>query len=132
MFVLGIDIGKDDLYVYLLETTAESPSRAKGQVRVFPNSFVGHQSLQDWLSVERALPHCTSVVDLLRKWGGRLAGMMALRYEQALKLNATDVRRRTGVDLETLAEMEAVLHDREASKRKLRARRQCRWARNFC
>jgi len=44
--------------------------------------------------------------------------MMALRYEQAFELNATDFRRRTGVDPETFAEMEAVLHDREASKRK--------------
>jgi len=44
--------------------------------------------------------------------------MIALRYEQALELNATDVRRRTGVNPETFAEMEAVLHDREASKRK--------------
>jgi len=44
--------------------------------------------------------------------------MMVLKYEQALKLNATDFRRRTGVDPETFAEMEAVLHDREASKRK--------------
>jgi len=44
--------------------------------------------------------------------------MMAWRYEQALKLNATDFRRRTGVDPMTFAEMEAVLRDREASKRK--------------
>ena len=41
--------------------------------------------------------------------------MTALKYEQALRLNATDLRRRTGVDPETFAEMEAVLHDREAS-----------------
>ena len=62
MFVLGIDIGKDDLYVHLLETTAEGPPRAKGQAWVFPNSLAGHQSLRDWLSIERALPQCTSVV----------------------------------------------------------------------
>lgn len=62
MFVLGIDIGKDDLYVHLLETGAQGPPTAKGQVRVFPNSHAGHQSLQDWLSVEQALPQLTSVV----------------------------------------------------------------------
>ncbi len=44
--------------------------------------------------------------------------MMALKYEQALGLNGADFRRRTGVDLETFSEMKAVLHDREASKRK--------------
>lgn len=44
--------------------------------------------------------------------------MSTLRYEQALQLNASDFRRRTGVDPETFAEMEAVLHDREANKRK--------------
>ena len=44
--------------------------------------------------------------------------MTASKYEQALRLNGTDFRRRTGVDPETFAEMEAVLHNREASKRK--------------
>ena len=44
--------------------------------------------------------------------------MTALKYEQALQLNGTDFRRRTGVDPETFAEMEAVLHEREASKGK--------------
>ena len=44
--------------------------------------------------------------------------MTALKYEQALQLSARDFRRRTGVDPETFAEMEAVLHNREASKRK--------------
>jgi len=44
--------------------------------------------------------------------------MTALKYEQALGLNGRDFRRRTGVDSETFAEMEAVLHNREASKRK--------------
>jgi len=41
-----------------------------------------------------------------------------LKYKQALQLNETDFRRRTGVNPETFAEMEAVLHDREASKGK--------------
>jgi hypothetical protein len=44
--------------------------------------------------------------------------MTASKYEQALGLNGADVRRRTGVDPETFAELEAVLHNREASKRK--------------
>lgn len=44
--------------------------------------------------------------------------MTALKYEQALGLNRRDFRRRTGVDPETFAEMEAVLHHREAGKRK--------------
>jgi hypothetical protein len=44
--------------------------------------------------------------------------MTALKYEQALQLNGTDFRRRTGVDPETFAEMEAVLHDGEANKGK--------------
>ena len=44
--------------------------------------------------------------------------MTASKYEQALQLNGTNFRRRTGVDPETFAEMEAVLHEREASKRK--------------
>jgi hypothetical protein len=44
--------------------------------------------------------------------------MTTLKDEQALQLNGTDFRRRTGVDPETFAEMEAVLHDREASKGK--------------
>jgi len=44
--------------------------------------------------------------------------MTALKYEQARQLNGTDFRRRTGVDPETFAEMEAVLHDREANKGK--------------
>lgn len=39
-----------------------------------------------------------------------------MKYEQAKRLNQAQFRRRTGVDLETFAEMEAVLHDREASK----------------
>ncbi len=62
MFVLGIDIGKDDLYVRLLETAAQGPPTARGQVRVFPNSQAGHQSLRDWLAAEQALPQFTSVV----------------------------------------------------------------------
>lgn len=45
--------------------------------------------------------------------------MTALKYEQALHLSQTQFRRRTGVDLETFAEMESVLQDREVSKRKL-------------
>jgi hypothetical protein len=44
--------------------------------------------------------------------------MTTLKDEQALQLNGTDFRRRTGVDPETFAEMEAVLHDREANKGK--------------
>lgn len=44
--------------------------------------------------------------------------MTALKYEQALGLSRRDFRRRTGVDPETFAEMEAVLHHREASKRR--------------
>lgn len=44
--------------------------------------------------------------------------MMALKYEQALQLNGTDFRSRTGGNLETFAEMEAVLHEREASRGK--------------
>ncbi|MGY2897129.1 hypothetical protein [Deinococcus sp. UYEF24] len=35
-----------------------------------------------------------------------------------MQLNAADFRRRTGIDPETFAELEAVLHDREASKLK--------------
>lgn len=62
MFVIGIDIGKDDLYVRLLETAAQGPPTARGQVRVFPNSQAGHQSLRDWLAAEQALPQFTSVV----------------------------------------------------------------------
>ncbi|ULH13938.1 hypothetical protein MF271_00995 (plasmid) [Deinococcus sp. KNUC1210] len=42
--------------------------------------------------------------------------MMALKYEQALQLNRAQFRRLTGADPETFAEMEAVLHDREANK----------------
>lgn len=42
--------------------------------------------------------------------------MTALKYKQALQLNKAQCRRLTGVDLETFAEMEAVLHDREADK----------------
>ena len=61
MFVLGIDIGKDDLYVRLLETTVQG-STTKGQIRVFPNSHVGYQSLRDWLAAEQARPEVTSVV----------------------------------------------------------------------
>jgi hypothetical protein len=36
--------------------------------------------------------------------------MTALKYELALSQNAADFCRRTGVDAETFAEMEAVLH----------------------
>jgi hypothetical protein len=42
--------------------------------------------------------------------------MTALKYEQALQLNRAQFRRLTGVDPETFAEMEAVLHDWEANK----------------
>ena len=44
--------------------------------------------------------------------------MTALKYEQALGLNGRDFRRRTGVDPETFAKMEAVPHNREASNRR--------------
>ena len=44
--------------------------------------------------------------------------MTALKYKQALQMNGTDFRRKTGVDPETFAEMEAVLRDREANKGK--------------
>jgi len=44
--------------------------------------------------------------------------MTALKHDQALQLNRMQFRRRSGVDPGTFAEMEAVLHDREASKRK--------------
>lgn len=44
--------------------------------------------------------------------------MSAFKYEQALQLNRTQFRRKTGVDPETFAEMEVVLQDRETSKRK--------------
>ena len=44
--------------------------------------------------------------------------MTVLKYEQALQLNRAQFRRRTGVDPETFAEMEAVLHVREANKGK--------------
>lgn len=44
--------------------------------------------------------------------------MSAFKYEQALQLNRAQFRRKTGVDPETFAEMEVVLHDRETSKRK--------------
>lgn len=42
--------------------------------------------------------------------------MTALKYEQALQLNRAQFRRLTGVDPETFADMESVLHDREANK----------------
>ena len=44
--------------------------------------------------------------------------MTALKYQQALQMNRADFRRKTGVDLETFAEMKGVLHDREANKGK--------------
>ena len=44
--------------------------------------------------------------------------MTALKYQQALQMNGADFRRKTGVDPETFAEMEGVLHDREANKGK--------------
>jgi hypothetical protein len=44
--------------------------------------------------------------------------MTSSKYERTLRLNQTQFRRKTGVDLETFAEMEAVLHELEASKRK--------------
>ena len=44
--------------------------------------------------------------------------MTSSKYERALQLNQAQFRRKTGVDLETFAEMEAVLHERETSKRK--------------
>jgi transposase len=62
MFVLGIDIGQDDLDARLLETPLQGPPTGRGQVRVFPNSQVGRQSLQDWLAGEQARPPLTSVV----------------------------------------------------------------------
>ncbi len=48
--------------------------------------------------------------------GGRLEKRMASTFEHALLLNGTAVHRRTGVDPETFAEMNAVLPGREASK----------------
>ena len=44
--------------------------------------------------------------------------MTAPKYDQALQLNRTQFRRRTGVDPGTFAKMEAVLHDRVANKGK--------------
>ena len=44
--------------------------------------------------------------------------MTASKYKQVLQLNGTDFRRKTGVDPEMFAEMEAILHEREAGKRK--------------
>jgi CRISPR-associated endonuclease/helicase Cas3 len=44
--------------------------------------------------------------------------MSVFKYEQALQLNQTQFRRKTGVDSETFAEIEVVVHDREISKRK--------------
>ena len=44
--------------------------------------------------------------------------MTVLKYDQAVRLNGADFRRKTGVDPETFAEIEAVLHDREANKGK--------------
>ena len=44
--------------------------------------------------------------------------MTSSKYERTLRLNQAQFRRKTGVDLETFAEMEAVLHERETSKRK--------------
>jgi transposase len=44
--------------------------------------------------------------------------MTSSKYERALQLNQAQFRRKTGVDPETFAQMEAVLHEREASKRK--------------
>ena len=43
---------------------------------------------------------------------------MALAYDQTLHMNGADFRRKTGVDPETFAEMEAVLHDWETNKGK--------------
>ncbi|WP_407543020.1 IS5 family transposase (plasmid) [Deinococcus radiomollis] len=44
--------------------------------------------------------------------------MTSSKYERTLRLNQAQFRRKTGVDLETFAEMEAVLHEREAGKRR--------------
>ncbi|WP_407542428.1 IS5 family transposase (plasmid) [Deinococcus radiomollis] len=44
--------------------------------------------------------------------------MTSSKYERTLRLNQAQFRRKTGVDLETFVEMEAVLHKREAGKRK--------------
>ena len=78
MFVLGIDVGKDNLHFHFLETTAEGPPRTKGQARVFPNSLAGHLSLRDWLSAKQALPQCTSVV--LEATGVYWEGVAAALY----------------------------------------------------
>ncbi|GGR18122.1 DDE transposase family protein [Deinococcus ruber] len=43
--------------------------------------------------------------------------MTALMDEEARQLNGTAVRRRTGVDPETFAQIEAAIHDREANTR---------------
>jgi len=62
MFVLGIDIGRDELCLRLLETPVQGSATTKGQIRVFPNSHLGYQSLLDWPAAEQAQPGVNSVM----------------------------------------------------------------------
>ncbi|THF84334.1 IS110 family transposase [Deinococcus sp. KSM4-11] len=58
MAVLGIDVGKDELYVSLRSQKGES----QGKVKPFPNTAAGHRQLVAWLRTSRAVVAETQVV----------------------------------------------------------------------
>jgi len=62
MLVLGIDVGKSDLFACLLRVPAEGPAVPIDQVRVFPNTALGHQRLDAWLNRRHARSTDTTVV----------------------------------------------------------------------
>ncbi|AFZ69787.1 IS110 family transposase [Deinococcus peraridilitoris] len=62
MFVLGIDVGKSDLYARLLRVPVDGSFVPVDRVRIFPNTLLGHQQLFRWLQRQSLHSSDTTVV----------------------------------------------------------------------
>ncbi|GEM50156.1 IS110 family transposase [Deinococcus cellulosilyticus] len=61
MFILGIDVGKSELYCRLLQTTEKGVSKLGG-IQMFPNTEEGRYCLKQWLEGHQALGDTTHAV----------------------------------------------------------------------
>jgi transposase len=62
MFVLGLDVGKSELYARLLQRPESGQAVPIGTVRSVPNTVKGHEQLLAWLMKSGAGGAATSVV----------------------------------------------------------------------
>ena len=93
MVVLGIDVGKSELYACLLRAVPQGQPGMKSARQVVPNSPEGHACLQQWLEAQGVVAEATSVVmEATGVYGERIALKLHLAGYRVSVVNAAQIK----------------------------------------